>query len=159
MTAVNPQNPQATRRWEKARKYLRLFMQDSPTFNRLIRDYESNDDTINFALDMAISDWNSTAPLIGNVDIGNYPSLYLLMHAAAIQLLKSKGLLQARNELNYSSGGSSFVRSNKSNYYMAWMTNFASEYELKKRAMKISQNISRGYGGVNSEYDRIGYSW
>jgi hypothetical protein len=108
---------------------------------------------------MAISDWNSTAPFIGNSHIGNFPSLYLLMHGAAVQILKTQGLVQARNELSYSAGGSSFMRSNKSNYYMQWMMNFANELEKKKRDMKIAQNIERGWGGVASEYDRLGYSW
>jgi len=144
---------------EKAKRYLRLFMLDTPALNRLIRKEESDDELFTFAIEMAISDWNTTTPVMGRTDIGSYPSLYLLMHAAAIQLLKSQGLYQARNELNYSAGGSSFLRANKSNYYMQWMVNFANEYEAKKRNLKIQQNIGRGWGGVNSEYDRIGYSW
>jgi hypothetical protein len=39
------------------------------------------------------------------------------------------------------------------------MVNFANEYETKKRNIKIQQNIERGWGGVNSEYDWIGYAW
>lgn len=153
------QNPAATRRMEKAKRYLRLFMLDTPQLNRLIRKEESDDSLFDFAIEMTISDWNSTTPVLGSVDIGNFPSLYLLMHGAAIQLLKSQGLYQARNELNYSAGGSSFLRANKSNYYMQWMTNFASEYETKKRNLKMQQNINRGWGGVSSEYDRLGYAW
>lgn len=157
--ASTKQSTTATGRMEKAKRYLRLFMMDTPELNRLLRTKESDDELLTFAIEMAISDWNSTTPLIGSKDIGNYPSLYLLMHGAAIQLLKSQGLRQARNELNYSAGGSSFVRANKSNYYMSWMVNFANEYETKKRNMKVQQNISRGWGGVNSEYDWIGYAW
>ncbi len=152
--------PQAvTKRMDKAKKYLRLFLLDTPALNRLTRKEESDNEILTFAIDMAISDWNSTTPMIGPVDIGNFPSLYLLMHGAAINVLKSQGLLQARNELNYNTGGSSFVRSNKTKYYQSWFINFSNEYELKKKNMKIQQNIERGYGGVVSEYDRIGYTW
>jgi len=150
---------QATKRMEKAKRYLRLFLQDTPAMNRLIRKEESDDDLMSFAIDMAISDWNSTAPHIGNIDILTYPSLYLLMHGAAIQILKTQGILQARNELSYSAGGSSFVRSNKTQYYQAWMTNFQNDYERKKQNMKIAKNIKRGWGGAHSEYDNIGYDW
>jgi hypothetical protein len=143
----------------KAKRYLRFFTLDTPELNRLIKKYESNDELLTFSIEMAISDWNSTTPVLGLVDIGNYPSLYLLMHGSVIQLLKSQGLYQSRNELNYSAGGSSFVRANKTSYYMQWMTNFANEYEAKKRNLKVQQNVERGWGGVNSEYDRIGYSW
>jgi len=153
------QNAEDTRRMEKAKRYLRLFMLDTPAINRLIRQEESDAELMTFALEMAISDWNATAPFIGSVTIGSYPSLYLLMHGAAIQLLKTQGLVQARNELQYQAGGSSFVRSNKSNYYQGWMINFANDYEVKKRNMKMAQNINRGWGGVSSEYDRIGYAW
>lgn len=144
---------------EKAKKYLRLFLRDTPELNRLIRKEESDDEMLMFALDMAIDDWNTTTPVIGNYNISNFPSLYLLMHGAAIQVLKSQGLHQARNELNYQTGGSSFVRSNKTNYYQSWLVNFSNEYEMKKRNLKIYQNVTRGWGGVNSEYDRIGYAW
>jgi hypothetical protein len=152
--------PESQRRMEKARKYLRLFLRDTPALNRLIRKEESDDELLTFAIDMTISDWNSTTPMLGGgVHIGNFPSLYLLMQGAVIQILKSQGLYQARNELTYNTGGSSFVRSNKTQYYQSWCLNLANEYEMKKRNMKIQQNIASGYGGVSSEYDRIGYSW
>ena len=150
---------QGTTRMERARRYLRLFMRDTPQLNKLTRKEESDNELFDFALEMTISDWNSTSPHIDRVDIGNYPSLYLLMHGAAIQLLKSQGIYQARNELNYQAGGSSFMRFNKSNYYMNWMINFSNDYEIKKRNMKISKNILGGWGGVASEYGTIGYSW
>lgn len=157
---MTTQSALARDRMEKAKRYLRLFMRDTPQLNRLIRQYESDDELLTFAIEMTISDYNTTSPLTNMVSILDYPSLYLLMHGAAIQLLKSNGLLQARNELSYSAGGSSFIRSNKSNYYLNWMINFANDYSSKIRNIKVSKNISGGWGGgANSEYDRIGYVW
>lgn len=156
---MTAQSTQATEKLDKAKRYLRLFLRDTPELNRLIRKQESNDELLTFAIDMTISDWNSTSPFIDRIHIGNYPSLYLLMHGSVIQLLKTQGIYQARNELNYQAGGSSFMRFNKSSYYMNWMINLASDYELKKRNMKIAKNIEGGWGGVASEYDRLGYSW
>jgi len=147
------------RRFEKAKRYLRLFMRDTPELNKLLRKEESDDTLFDFAIDMAISDWNSTAPLLPSRNIENYPSLYLLMHASAIQLLKTQGILQSRNELSYQSGGSSFMRSNKTQHYQSWLVNFQNEYEVKKKNYKIFQNVARGWSGVHSEYDRIGYDW
>ena len=156
---MQPQNPEVTRRMEKAKKYLRFFLLDTPLLNRLINGQESTDELLEFAIDMAISDWNSSAPVLGIVRIGNYPSLYLLMHGAVIQIMKSQGILQARNEATFNAGGSSFMRSNKTQHYNMWMTNFSNEYENKKRQLKIQQNIAGGWGGVASEYDKLGYSW
>lgn len=144
---------------ERARRYLRLFLRDTPQLNRLIRKEESDNELLDFAIEMTISDWNSTSPHIDRIDIQNYPSLYLLMHGAVIQIMKSQGIYQARNELTYQAGGSSFMRFNKSSYYMNWMINLSNDYEIKKRNMKIAKNITGGWGGVASEYDRIGYSW
>lgn len=153
------ETPEATRRMEKAKRYLRLFLRDTPQLNRLIRKEESDMDMLEFAIEMTISDWNSTPPLIAPVNISNYPSLYMLMLGSATQLLVSQGLLQARNELSYNAGGSSFMRSNKSNYYMQWSMNLDNKYQLQKRNIKIQQNVANGWGGSHSEYDRIGYSW
>ena len=153
------QSKSVSERMAKARRYLRLFLRDTPELNRLIRKEESNTELLDFAIEMTISDWNSTSPFIDRIDINNYPSLYLLMHGSVIQLLKTQGIYQARNELTYQAGGSSFTRFNKSSYYMNWMINLANDYENKKRNMKIARNIMGGFGGVASEYDRLGYSW
>lgn len=155
----SPMSPIAAERMNKAKRYLRLFLLDTPQTNRLLLKEESNDELLTFAIEMAIDDWNITNPMIPYIDIGSFGSLYLLMHGATIQILKSQGLLQARNQLNYNAGGSSFSRHDKSSMYQSWMINFANEYEVKKRNVKIQLNINRGWGGVNSEYDRIGYFW
>ena len=159
MMACDPRRPEQTRRLNKAKKYLRWFLMDTPECNRLLRDFETDDDKLEFAIEMAISDWNSTAPLLSPRHIGNFPSLYLLMHGAAIQVLKMQGIKQDRNRLTYNAGGSSFSRSDKGPYYMQWAQLFISDYEIKKLNFKKSQNICAGWGGINSEYDDIGYSF
>lgn len=154
---MGPITPEARRRMEKALKYLRFFLQDTPELNRLIRDYELDDEKLRFCIDMAISDYNTTLPPTPAKTIENYPSLFLLMHGGAINALKMAGIRQSRNELNYQSGGSSFQRSNKTSLYQSWLSLFINEYEQKKKQFKIAGNIKRGYGGVFSEYDYIGF--
>ncbi len=150
----------AKRRWEKARKYTRMFLMDNEEMNRLLRRKEIDDDRLDMAIELTISDWNSTTPIIGKTTISNFPSLYLLIHGTAIQCLKMAGLYQSRNELTYSSGGSSFVRANKTPYYQSWIQNFASEYEAKKMNIKIQSNVEGAYGdGFFSEYNLIGFDW
>lgn len=147
-------------RMKKAKKFLRLFLMDTPELNRLIGDYETNEDRLELALILTISDWNTTTPIIGKVSIGSFPSLYLLLHGATIQCLKMAGLYQSRNELTYNAGGSSFVRSNKTPYYQSWIQNLASEYEAKKLNFKIQKNVEGAYGyGFGSEYEEIGWDF
>ena len=153
---TNVRDEQARSRMSKALKYLRMFLQDTPELNRLTFDYELDDEHLRFAIDMTISDWNSTMPPIPHKTITTFPSLYLLMHGAAIQCLKMAGMRQSRNELSYSSGGSSFIRSNKTGLYQSWISMFNNDYEIKKRNSKIASNVSRGYGHIHSEYDCIG---
>lgn len=150
----------ASERMKKAKKYLRMFLMDNEEMNRLLGRKEIDDDRLELAIIMTISDWNTTAPIIGKKDIVSWPSLYLLLHGGAIQCMKMAGFYQSRNELTYNSGGSSFVRSNKTPYYQSWIQNLASEYEAKKMQYKIQENIESAYGhGFNSEYDLIGYDW
>lgn len=151
------QSEVARQRMNKALKYLRFFLRDTPQLNRLIRDYELGEEELRFCIDMAISDYNTTMPPTPRKTIETYPSLWLLMHGAAINALKMAGMEQSRNELNYQSGGSSFSRSNKTRHYQSWLSLFQNEYEQKKRALKIANNVKRGYGEVFSEYDYIGF--
>lgn len=145
---------------EKAKEYLRLFLMDTEELNRLLRRKEIDDKRLDMAIQLCISDWNTTTPKIGTVTVASFPSLYLLIHGAAIQCLKMAGLYQSRNELTYSSGGSSFVRANKTAYYQSWIQNFSAEYETKKLNLKMQQNIESAYGGgFHSEYWMIGYDW
>lgn len=148
------------RRKEKATKYLRLFLMDTEELNRLMRRKEIDDERLELALLMTISDWNSTTPLLAPVRFGNFPSLFLLLHGATVQCLKMAGLYQTRNELTYNSGGVSVVRANKTPYYQSWISNLASEYEAKKLNYKLQQNVESAYGGgFASEYALIGFDW
>ena len=145
---------------EHARKSLRLFLNDTAELNRLIRQEESDDPHLDLALALAVDDYNVTSPPITRVTIDSYPSLWLLMHGAAIEILKMAGLLQSRNELNYSSGGVTVRTFDKTEHYQRWISMFLQEYERKKLNYKIAANVAAGMGGgVNSEYNTISWYW
>lgn len=145
---------------QKARKLLRLFLNDTPELNRLIRNFESDDPRLDLALALAVDDYNITAPLIGNLTVETFPSLWMLIYGATIQVLRSQGLLQSRNELAYSSGGVSVRIFDKTQNYQSWIAQFVAEYERKKANYKIAQNIAGALGsGVSSEYAVLSYFW
>jgi hypothetical protein len=145
---------------EKARKLLRLFLNDTPELNRLIRREESTDEKLDLAMDMATDDYNITPPLLGVSTLANFPSLYLLIYGSTIQVLRSAGILQSRNELAYSSGGVSVRIFDKTQLYQSWINQFIAEYERKKNNFKISTNINNAMaGGVASEYSILNYFW
>jgi len=148
------------RRAQEARRLLRLFLNDTPELNRLIRTQESDDAKLDLALLLAVDDYNITAPLLGNVQVWNFPSMFMLIYGASIQVLRSAGLLQSRNELAYSSGGVSVRIFDKTQLYQSWIAQFVAEYELKKRNFKMALNIDAALaGGVSSEYSILNYFW
>jgi len=146
---------------ERVRKLLRLFLNDTPELNRLIRREESNDTKLDLALDLAIDNYNVTAPLLQSHTVSNFPSLYLLIYGASIHVLRSAGLLQSRNELAYSSGGVSVRIFDKTQLYQSWIAQFVAEYERTKTNFKIATNINSALSGagVASEYSILNYFW
>lgn len=143
---------------QEARRLLRLFLNDTAELNRLIRQEESDDDRLDLAIRLTIDDWNITMPILGTVTIVDYPSIYLLIHGATIQILKSAGILQARNQLDYQAGNLTVRLFNKSQLYQAWLAQFVADYEVKKSGVKITLNIDGGWNdGSPSEYSSI--SW
>lgn len=150
--------PSQSKAMEIFRKQLRLFLNDTPELNRLIRQEETDADHLDLAINMAIDDYNITSPPLAFAYIDSFPSLYLLMHGSAIQTLKMAGILQSRNELNYSSGGVTVRTFDKTRNYQSWITMFMQDYERKKLNFKISQNIGSAMGfGIHSEYNIINW--
>lgn len=143
---------------ERVLKLLRLFLNDTPELNRLIRREESDDTKLDLAVDLALDDYNITAPLLQSHTLSDFPSLYLLIYGATIQVLRSAGILQSRNELSYSSGGVSVRIFDKTALYQSWIVQFVAEYERKKNNFKISANINNSLAaGVSSEYSLLNY--
>jgi hypothetical protein len=132
------------------------FLQDSPEFNALINRQETSLGLISLCADLAMDDFSHSPPLIGTFSVETTPYLYLLFIGTLIQILRSQGLLQARNNLNYSDGGLTVATSDKSPVYKAWADSYFQEYESKKRTLKMSLNAASAYGGVSSEYMFIG---
>ncbi len=139
---------------QKAIKFLRIFLRDEEKYNVLLNAKESTDEELQFAILMTISDYNTTEPYLDPVHIDSYPSFNLLITGAAIYTLKSAGLIQKRNGLQYQVANSSFQRFGKGNEYLTWVQNLLQEYETKMRSYKISKNVSQclGMRGVHSEY-------
>lgn len=135
---------------------VRAQMRDYPELNRLTDGKENSDRAIAMALFMAIDDYNMSPPLLPKVLIGTHPSPSLLVEGTVIQLLKSQGLLQTRNQLSYSDGqGVTVSVSDKGPALMNWLNLFMSSYEQKKRQLKQAINLNAALGvagGVSSEF-------
>jgi hypothetical protein len=134
---------------------VRAKMRDYPELNRLVEGHETSDRQIAFALAETVDDFNMTPPLIGNYSIENFPSTSLLLRGAIIAILESVGLLQTRNQMNYSDGqGVQVGVSDKAPMLMSWLNMFVSSYEQKKFRLKQALNLNSALtgSGVPSEY-------
>lgn len=137
----------------KCRDYIR----DIPAMNALLDGVETSDTLIEFCLDLCLDDFNTSPPLIGQFTLANHPSQSLVLIGTMIWILKSAGVQQSRNQLDYASGGITVATSNKTPLYQSWINILMQAYEAKKANLKKSLNAEQGYGGVSSEYTQVNF--
>lgn len=136
---------------------MRHWMRDQPHLNRLIRGVESTNRLIAWAALDFLSDFNQTPPPLGNYTLEQLLELgytNLARRGTAIALFESVGVLQTRNQLNFSDGGINVAVSDKTPQLQSWLQLFQGKYEQDKMKIKISLNINQilGERGVGSEY-------
>lgn len=136
---------------------IRQFIRDEANLNALLNGVETSDTMIDFSVDLALDDFNTTPPLMGNFTLENHPSQSLILTGTVLWILKSAGILQSRNQLDYASGGVTVAVSNKTPLYQSWINLMLQEYEAKKANLKKSLNAEQAYGGVSSEYTQINF--
>ena len=154
MFSTTTQIPAASKRMNEMVAMIRLYLRDFPELNRLISGEESSDRMIAWAIIDALDDYNTTPPFIGAASISSFPSTSLLREGAVIRILESVGLLQVRNQMNYSDGGVSVSVSDKAPLLMGWIQMLRQSYEQKKVRIKSSMNVEMAFegDGVHSEY-------
>lgn len=135
---------------------------DDPQKNLLNKKTQQySDDRIIGYFKMALSDLNGGAP------ITNYTifTLYqrnesdLIVSGAMIFALIAEGILQIRNQMDYSDSGLSIGLFNKTGAYQGWAGFFIQQYISDKREFKssiIPRSSNSGFVGVSSEF---GYRW
>jgi len=138
------------------RNFVRLFIRDRKPYNTLVDGEESTDEQIDLCILLAIGGFNTYPPMT-TYTFQNFPSAWLLLYGTIIEVLTSAGILQSRNQLDYSDGGITVAVSNKTPLYQSWLGMFARQYEMMRKAVKMELNIEQGWGGVNSEYALVSY--
>lgn len=136
---------------------IRAYIRDEPNLNALLDGKETGDTLLEFCLELALDDFNTSPPLIGNFALASHPSQTLVLLATVIWVLKSAGVLQSRNQLDYAAGGITVASSNKTPLYQSWINMMMQEYEAKKFNLKKSINAEAAYGGVSSEYVQVNF--
>lgn len=135
---------------------VREYTRDHPELNRLLAGVESDDRQIAWAIFDAMADFNGTPP-INTVSIEylfQRNQQALLLRMTVCSLIESVGLLQTRNHLNYSTGGTTVGINDKTPMLMQWLQYFKSYTEQMKQRVKVAFNIESilGDSGIHSEY-------
>jgi len=137
---------------------VRRYMRDHPQLNRLINGEESSDRMILYALMDAISTFNGRPPPNKYTleQMIQEDCLPILIRLTVITLLEGIGLLQTRNHVNYSAGGTNVGINDKTPMIMGWLRYFkeTTDAELlrKKTSLNIMSILGPGNAGVSSEY-------
>jgi hypothetical protein len=129
---------------------IRKFLRDTPKLNELRRVQENTDDDIKLAINLAMSDWNSTPPLISPARIDNFPAMDWLVLASSMFLLQSAGILNYRNDLAYNDSGITVNPWSKGPAYFSTAGLWAQIVENKKREFKIAYNYAITFGVVRT---------
>jgi hypothetical protein len=137
---------------------VRMYLRDFSELNRLITGEESSDRMIAWAVIDALDDINNSPPLIKKYTVENFPNRSLLLRGAVISLLESVGIMQTRNQLNFSDGGIQVSVSDKAPMIMQWLNFLKGSYEDKKSRWKIATNIQSAMtgSGIISDYYFLG---
>ena len=129
---------------------VKLFLRDNPKANELTKLQETTDEEYFLFAQMALSDWNSTPPLIQPVKFENHPCWDWLILATSVFALQSAGVLNYRNELPYNDSGISVNRWSKGPQYFNTAGMWAQMIEVKKREIKVALNYAQTFGMVLS---------
>lgn len=129
---------------------IRKFLKDFPKLNELKGKSDFNDDELYMFLMMAVSDWNSTPPIMAPVNLETHPSIDWLVVASSVWAMQSMGILHYRNDLAYSDNGVSINPWSKGPQYFGIAGTLAQSSEMKKREMKFAINCMMAGGVVPS---------
>jgi len=139
------------------REFVRLYIRDREPYNTLLDGKETGDQLVELCIALAIDEFNTTPPLIGTYTFQSFPSSWLLLYGTVVEILTSAGILQSRNQLNYSDGGITVSVSDKAPLYQSWINRMSGMYEMRKKAIKTQLNLDQAWGGVQSEYWTVAY--
>jgi hypothetical protein len=137
---------------------VRLYMRDFGDLNRLVKGEETSDRMIAWSMMDALSLFNGTPPFLGTFSFDdllaqNQQSLLLRMTTCTV--IESVGLLQTRNQVNYSNGGINLGVNDKTPLLMKWLQLYKSFTDQQLLRVKVSLNIQGILGpshpGISSE--------
>lgn len=139
------------------RDALRSYLIDLDSVNIIIEfSEESSDTALDLYLAMALSQAYMAPPYLAaaRYDVTEFPMPTLLIHLAALECLKSNGIFQARNDVQYNNSGISIKAHDGQRYntQIQYLENTVAREMDMWQKFKIQLNCQACYGGVWSPY-------
>lgn len=142
---------------------LREHLRDYPELNRLITGVETSDRMLLHAAGKALVRYNGTPPMsqLSLSQVFGLQHQDLLLDMAVINVLESVMLLQARNQLNYSTGGTTVGVNDKAVLLLKILQYLRATVDQDLKVRKVAVNILSILGdmGVSSEYALVHSSY
>jgi hypothetical protein len=131
---------------------VRLYMRDFAELNRIVSGEETSDRQIAWSMLDALADFNGTPHLTcySFEDLLMQNQQALLLRMTVISIIESVGLLQTRNQINYSNGGINVGVNDKSPLLMKWLQYYKSYTDQMKQRVKVALNIGGILGPSNA---------
>lgn len=143
--------PGMTQTYQDFVQHVRAYVRDFPELNRIVKGEESSDRQIAWAVLDALADFNGIPHFttMALEDLLQRNQQALLVRMTVISLIESVGLLQTRNHINYTSGGTSVGVNDKTPLLMGWLQYFKSSTAQMKQRVKVALNIEGILGPSN----------
>jgi hypothetical protein len=138
-------------------------LRDYPELNRLLSSEESSDRMLLHAAGKALVRYNGTPPMsqLSLEAIFQLSHQDLLQDMAIINVLESVMFLQARNQLSYSTGGTTVGINDKAGLILKMLQYFRAtvDQDLMRRKVAVNTMSILGGPGIFSEYALVHSSY
>lgn len=122
--------------------------------NFLIDGEELSNTQINIAMEMTLSDWNSTPPTDAST-LDNFPYKHILLSGTLYRCYMGLTALVSRNTFGFSDGGISIPLEERAQLYQMLANMYQADYQATMTKVKINLNTEQGWGSLGSDYSRF----
>lgn len=136
---------------------VRVFLNDYPEANRLIKRVQFTPERIAKAIQFMIREWNETVPIVNVYTEETFPYKTALLYGVISWLFSGESTFEERNHLTYQSGGLTIDDSNRTQAYLKIAEYFLSKFKDLMERQKKLENIDNGWGSIGSGYGSTMY--
>lgn len=130
----------------------RLIINDTPQANRLIKKCQFSSERIKKAIQLVLSDWNETPPIVSHYTEETFPYRATLLYGVAALLFAGESAHQSRNHLTYQSGGLTVDDDAEAGAYLNYSRMFDAKYKDLMERQKKAENMEDGFSTIFSGY-------